>query len=182
MLISCYFISLFPANIPPFFLPVLFRLDAVLFGSNAAMTDRRMFFSLSLHRVPRRTKWNNSWTICGSWGLGDTRTSFPAVSVGGVVVSVSEWLLGCDCNAPSLLREAFYGMQRDRSPCIYSSFQSRGRGVASRDDCQKRPKERTLLCSAAPFNCSQNSEMTLLVVRLTLCHVWPSLSPHDLSV
>lgn len=140
MLISCYFISLFPANIPPF-LPVSVESGRCAFRQRAAMTDRQMFYSLSLHCVLHRTKWKNSWTIRGSWDLGDVLTSFPAVSVGGVVVSVSEWLLGCDCNALSLLREAFYGMQRDRSPCIYSSFQSRGRGVASQDDWRDRRKE-----------------------------------------
>lgn len=66
--------------------------------------------------------------------------------------------------ALSLLREVFNGMQWDRSPASTVGFSPGSMELHLK--MIVRLKERTLLCSAAPFNYLQKSGMTLPVIHL----------------
>lgn len=72
-------------------------------------------------------------------------------------------------------------MQWDRSPAYTVAFSLGAAGLHLK--MIVRLKERTLLCSAAPFNFLQKSEMTLPGIQPTPCIMFDKpLSPQDLRL
>lgn len=118
---SCYFVSLFPANIPSI-LPVLLGVEPVSRAPHRAEPDDRLVGLSSPGQTGRGTCVFLPPHLCR------------CVCAGVLVSEVCGCWAETAC-ALSLLREAFYGMQRDRSPASTVAPSPKTMGVTSWENC-----------------------------------------------